>query len=130
MRMLIRKSYAGVPPFSSAMHPTVREALKRGLRRRCPQCGQGPLFVWGIRMHERCSSCNLLYQRDRGDTWMFMIITDRIPILLGIAGVYFGVQPQTWAGIAGLFAALAIPVVVTLPHRQGMAVAIDYLTRR
>jgi len=59
-----------------------------------------------------------------------MIITDRIPILFGIAGVYFGVQPQTWAGIVGLFAALAVPVVVTLPHRQGMAVAIDYLTRR
>jgi len=80
-------------------------------------------------MHERCSSCNLLYQRDRGDTWMFMIITDRIPILFGIAGVYFGVQPQTWLGIAGLFAVLAVPVVATLPHRQGMAIALDYLTR-
>lgn len=108
-------------------HPTFREAIARGLRRRCPRCGEGRLFVRGIKMHERCSACQLLYQRDRGDTWMFMVITDRIPILFGVAAVYFGVQPTTWLGIAGLFVVLAVPIVATLPHRQGMAIALDYL---
>src|SRR6185369_12782944 len=89
-------------------------ALRRGLRRRCPRCGVGPLFRWGIKTYERCSSCDLLYQRDRGDTWLFMIITDRIPILFGIAAVYFGFRPNTPLEIATFFVIIAAPVIATI----------------
>ncbi len=95
----------------------IGETLLRGLRRRCPRCGKGRLFSRGIKTYERCSECNLLYQRDRGDTWMFMIITDRIPIL------------STWPAILGFFGALAVPVLATLRERQGLALALDYLVR-
>ena len=108
---------------------TIGEALLRGLRRRCPRCGKGRLFSRGIKTYERCSECNLLYQRDRGDTWMFMIITDRIPILFGIAAVFFGFHPTTWPAILGFFGALAVPVLATLRERQGLALALDYLVR-
>jgi uncharacterized protein (DUF983 family) len=104
--------------------------LRRGLRRRCPRCGEGALFVRGIRIHKRCSSCGLVYQRDYGDTWMFMIITDRIPILFGIAAVYFGFRPTTWPAITLFLATLAIPIVATMRERQGLALALDYLVRR
>jgi len=102
-------------------------ALRRGLRRRCPRCGVGPLFRRGIKTYERCPSCDLQYQRDRGDTWLFMIITDRIPILFGIAAVYFGFRPETPMGIATFFLVIAVPVIATLRERQGMALALDYL---
>jgi uncharacterized protein (DUF983 family) len=105
----------------------IRVALGRGLRRRCPRCGVGPLFRRGLKTHERCSSCDLQYQRDRGDTWLFMIITDRIPILFGIALVYFGFRPESPAAITAFFLAIAIPVIATLRERQGMALAVDYL---
>jgi uncharacterized protein (DUF983 family) len=101
----------------------------RGLRRRCPRCGNGPLFSRGIKIMERCPECNLLYQRDRGDTWMFMIITDRIPILFGIAAVFFGFHPTTLPAIVGFFTALAVPLLATLRERQGLALALDYLVR-
>ena len=105
----------------------IRTALARGLRRRCPRCGIGPLFRRGIKTYERCPSCDLQYQRDRGDTWLFMIITDRIPILFGIAAVYFGFRPEGWAAVTAFFIAIAVPVIATIRERQGMALALDYL---
>ncbi|MCU1348033.1 MAG: hypothetical protein JWO56_1063 [Acidobacteria bacterium] len=120
-----------IRPLAAAdpLRPPVSEVLKRGWHRRCPRCGEGPLFLRGIRFHARCTACNLLYQRDRGDTWMFMIITDRVPILFGIAAVYFGFHPTTPLAIGGFIAALAIPVLATLRNRQGLALACDYLVR-
>jgi uncharacterized protein (DUF983 family) len=104
-------------------------ALRRGLRRRCPRCGEGALFQRGIRTHERCPVCGLLYQRDRGDTWLFMIITDRIPLLIGIAAVYFGFHPQTPLAVTAFFGGLALAIFGTIRERQGLALAIDYLVR-
>lgn len=107
----------------------ITEVLRRGLRCRCPRCGDGALFERGLRFRERCAACGLLLQRDHGDTWLFLIITDRIPLLFGIAALYFGFRPSGWSGTALLFLAVAVPIVATLRPRQGMALALDYLTR-
>jgi uncharacterized protein (DUF983 family) len=114
---------------SGQLRTPVGLALHRGLRRRCPRCGEGALFVRGIKAHERCPVCNLQYQRDRGDTWMFMIITDRIPILFGIAAVFFGFRPDNLLGAGAFFLALALPMIATIRERQGLALALDYLVR-
>jgi uncharacterized protein (DUF983 family) len=103
--------------------------LRRGWRRRCPRCGEGALFRRGIAFNERCSSCGLQYQRNNGDTWMFMIITDRIPMLLAIAIMYFGFITTTWTGTAIFFVAVALPMIATIRERQGLALALDYLSR-
>ena len=83
----------------------------------------------GIKTHERCSACGLQYVRDHGDTWMFMIITDRIPILFGIVAVYFGFRATSPLAVAGFFVALAVPMLATLRQRQGLAHALDYFVR-
>src|SRR4026208_1926427 len=65
-------------------------ALRRGLRKRCPHCGEGRLFTrWSFL--ERCSSCGLVFARNPGDTWAFTIIGDRLPIGAMIILIYFGV---------------------------------------
>jgi uncharacterized protein (DUF983 family) len=110
-------------------NPPIRVALLRGLRRRCPRCGEGQLFRRWLKTYERCSECHLLYQRDYGDTLMFMIITDRIPILFGIAFLYFGIHPTGWLSTAFFFGALSVPLLATLRERQGLALALDYLLR-
>ena len=106
-----------------------RRAIARGLRRRCPRCGEGQLFRRWLEIHERCSSCGLVYQPDHGDTWLFLIVTDRIPLLFGIAVVYIGFQLAHWAAPVGFFFAMAIPLIATVRQRQGMAIALDYLVR-
>lgn len=113
----------------SPTRPRFGETLRRGWQRRCPRCGEGPLFRRGITAYERCSECHLLYQRNYGDTLGFMIITDRIPILFGIAAVYFGFSSTSWVVATAFFAALAIPLLATIRQRQGLALALDYLSR-
>ncbi|HYC59308.1 MAG TPA: DUF983 domain-containing protein [Thermoanaerobaculia bacterium] len=107
----------------------IRTVLGRGLRGKCPRCGQGPLFRRWIVTHERCSSCRLLFQRNYGDIWVFMLILDRIPILFGIAMIYFGFRATNWMAAAAFTVALALPLLATMRNRQGLALALDYLSR-
>jgi uncharacterized protein (DUF983 family) len=109
--------------------PSTLEVLKRGWRRRCPRCGVGKLFIRGIRPYERCSECGLLLHTDQGNTWMFMIITDRIPILAGIVILYFGFVASNWMTAAAFFIVLTAPLIATIRQRQGLAIALDYLSR-
>jgi uncharacterized protein (DUF983 family) len=103
--------------------------LLRGIRRRCPRCGEGPLFRRGIALLDRCPVCDLLYQRDRGDLWFFIIITDRLPIMALIIALYFGIRPSTMTATLILFAVAALPVIATIRERQGLALALDYIVR-
>ena len=68
----------------------ILRALGRGLRRRCPHCGRGPLFSGFAHHLERCRVCGLVYERNPGDTWAFTIIGDRLPIAAIVALIYFG----------------------------------------
>lgn len=109
--------------------PHIWPVLRRGLGRRCPRCGEGPLFRRGIQAWERCSACGLLFERNYGDTWMYTILTDRIPIFAGIVAWYFGFRATNWLAASIFFVAMAVPLILTIPHRQGLAIALDYLSR-
>lgn len=103
--------------------------LGRGIRRRCPRCGDGPLFRDWMRTHERCPSCGLVFQPNQGDTWMVILMTDRIPILAGIVAMYLGVRPVTAGGVVALILAMAVPIAATVRERIGFAIAVGYLVR-
>ncbi|HJQ39580.1 MAG TPA: DUF983 domain-containing protein [Thermoanaerobaculia bacterium] len=103
--------------------------LRRGWRRRCPRCGEGALFLRWIKPHERCPACGVIYLRNYGDIWMFVIITDRIPIFFGIVALYFGFRSTNWIYATLFFIALFVPMIATMRERQGLAIACDYLWR-
>ncbi|MBV8519621.1 MAG: hypothetical protein JO197_19675 [Acidobacteria bacterium] len=103
--------------------------LRRGLRRRCPRCGEGPLFRRWIEVHERCSACGLLYQTDHGDTWGFVLIMDRVPLFIGIVLVYFGFRSTSMTLGIGFLVGLLVPLIATTPNREGLAIAMVYLWR-
>ena len=109
--------------------PRILPTVWRGVRRRCPHCGRGPLFVRWITLHRECADCGLVYLRNHGDIWFFWIVMDRIPILLGIAAIFFGFRITTWLNGLAFFLAVAGPLVATMPQRQGAAVALNYLSR-
>jgi len=111
-------------------HHSAWIALRNGLRRRCPQCGQGPLLDGWLTAREQCPICGLVYERHPGDTWAFWIIGDRIPVALAIAVVYLGFGPRTWAQGVAFLAALATLLIATIPQRSGFVYALDYLSRR
>ena len=81
-------------------HP-IRTALGRGVRKRCPHCGVGPLFSGWAHLAS-CSVCGLVFERNSGDTWA-----------LGLMAI----------------AALGIVIIVTAPNRWGAGIALHYLSR-
>jgi len=106
----------------------IRTALLRGLRKRCPHCGVGPLFR-GWSQLERCSACGLTFVSNPGDTWAFTIIGDRVPIGVMIVLIYFGVvRSHPMLGMA-MLVVLAALVVWTAPNRWGAGIALHYLSR-
>jgi uncharacterized protein (DUF983 family) len=107
----------------------VLTALRRGLTKRCPHCGQGSLFEGWSHHLERCPVCGLVYERNPGDTWAFTIIGDRLPIAAIIVLIYFGIG-RTHLVLAWLtVAALGVRLVWTAPNRWGVGIALHYLSR-
>ncbi len=103
-------------------------SLQRGLRKRCPHCGEGPLFS-GWSHLERCSVCGLIFARNPGDTWAFTIIGDRLPIGAMIVLIYFGVmRSHRLLGLA-MLVLLAVLLVWTSPNRWGASIALHYVSR-
>jgi uncharacterized protein (DUF983 family) len=107
----------------------IATVVRRGLRKRCPHCGQGPLFV-GWRHHvEKCPVCGLVYERNPGDTWAFTVIGDRIPIAASIGLIYFGVVRLYPAWGLATLVRLGVLLIWTAPNRWGVGIALHYLSR-
>jgi len=60
---------------------------------------------------------------------MFVIIMDRMPLMIGVAAVFFGFRSTSSLIAAIFFVLLVVPLVGTMPQRQGLALALDYLSR-
>jgi uncharacterized protein (DUF983 family) len=111
--------------------PPLTTLLARGARKRCPQCGQGALFKRLNIMHERCAVCGLQYLEDQGDLFGYLFVLDRVLFVVPLIGMVFlrlYVPSATWFYVVWAIAMIAL--VVTLPQRTGVSVAIDYLLRR
>ena len=118
----------GRPEKSEMGWKLIRTALGRGLRKRCPHCGKGRLFVrW--RQLEGCSACGLIYAPNTGDTWAFIIIGDRLPIGAMVALIYFGAMRSHRAVGLTLLAVLAAIGIWTTPNRWGAGIALHYVSR-
>ncbi|HEY0372222.1 MAG TPA: hypothetical protein VGD79_09490 [Thermoanaerobaculia bacterium] len=111
------------------MRPSTSTVLMRGIRGKCPRCGEGDMFAKWVKTKLRCDVCDLLFQRNYGDIWMFTNIMDRLPIFIGVAALFFGFRVESlWSG-ALFLAAMVVPMAATVKQRQGVALALDYLWR-
>ena len=68
-------------------------ALKRGLRGRCPRCGEGKLFRAFLKVDDHCPSCGLDYTPHRADdlpAYLVIVIVGHIvvPLVLMIETNY------------------------------------------
>jgi len=121
----------GEPPLArdGATRPRLREVVRRGLGRLCPRCGAGRLFEGFLRVRQRCEVCGLALAARRGDTWGFWVLGDRLFVVVPVVLIYFGVTPLSLLWRAAFMIAVLIPLVWTMPHRLGVCIGLDYLTR-
>ena len=102
------------------------QAVRRGLRGRCPRCGEGRLFKGWHHLLDACAVCGLRFEREPGDTWFFMYMTTA-----GLTGSFvvlmFLVRPEwVWLGQIVIGIAAVVVIGLSLPHRKGLAVALNY----
>src|ERR1700675_507633 len=68
---------------ASAEKRNVWTALKRGLRGRCPRCGEGKLFRGFLKVDDHCSVCGLDFTPYRADdlaSYLVIVIVDHIVV--------------------------------------------------
>lgn len=119
-----------MPPLAPDTAPPQPPSLPllRGLRCRCPRCGEGRLLQGFLRLRPRCEHCGLDYAfADAGDgPAVFVILLAGFVVVFAALLVEFAYRPPYW-----VHAALWLPLVlvVTLgPLRplKGMLIALQY----
>ncbi len=106
----------------------IERAILRGLRGRCPRCGDGTLYRGFINLKPACDKCGLDFGfADAGDgPAVFVILIGGFIVVFAALLVEFLYQPPYW-----LHAALWLPLIliVTLgPLRpiKGVLIALQY----
>lgn len=107
--------------------PKLLTLIGRGLKRRCPRCGEGEIFAKWHEVKPNCESCGLELQEREGNCWGFMYVSTA-----ALTGVFFVVMlayrpPSLLVGRLSIFAAGLALIGVTLPYRKSLALALDYL---
>jgi uncharacterized protein (DUF983 family) len=85
-------------------HPPrdARTALRRGLRCRCPNCGEGRLFRAYLKVVDRCAVCGEDYSHHRADdapAYFVILIVGHIVVPLVLI-VEEGFAPPYWVHLA------------------------------
>ncbi|MCP3969548.1 MAG: DUF983 domain-containing protein [Rhodobacteraceae bacterium] len=121
------------------MHPTidqtedrsVRSAMLRGWRRRCPNCGSGPLLRGYLKVRETCAVCGeeLHHQRaDDGPVYFTILIVGHL-MAPSILWAYTAYRPEPLV-LASIFSVGCVALsLYLLPRMKGLIVAIQWAKR-
>lgn len=106
-------------------------ALRRGLRGRCPACGQGALFQGYLSVRPHCPHCGeaLHHQRaDDGPAYLTILIVGHLlaPSLLAVYTVWRP-SPMTLITLFGL-GCVALSLLL-LPRMKGLMIAMQWARR-
>ena len=109
----------------------LRPALLRGLRRRCPRCGAGPVLKGYLKVRDTCPACGeaLHHQRaDDGPAHLTILVTGHLlaPLMLWSNAAF---RPEP-AVLASIFVTGAVGLsLFLLPRIKGMMVAFQWAKR-
>lgn len=109
----------------------VGEALRRGWRCRCPNCGQGPLLRGYLTVRSSCAVCNEDFSPQRADdgpAYLTILIVGHLmaPLILWVFTTY---RPDPWV-LASVFSVGTVALsLFLLPRLKGMVVAMQWARR-
>lgn len=109
----------------------LKQALKRGWRRRCPNCGSGPMLMSYLKVHPHCSVCSeeLFHQRaDDGPAYLTILVVGHLmaPTLLMVFTHY---QPDPLLLAAAFTVGCVGLSLYLLPRFKGAFVALQWAKR-
>lgn len=116
--------------FAPTERPT-GTAVMRGLKQRCPNCGEGHLFKAYLKVADTCPECGeeLYHHRaDDGPAYLTILLVGHIlGFVIHIMWVNWRPEPLTMATVLSI-GAVALSLFL-LPRMKGMVVAIQWARR-
>jgi uncharacterized protein (DUF983 family) len=107
---------------------TFRASMLAILKQRCPNCGQGKVFVGSVRMNELCPVCQLKFEREPGYFLGAMYFSYFLMTAVLLILMYGGhlLWPKIDLGWMSLLATAASLPVVPLVFRYSRVIWIAY----
>lgn len=111
--------------------PPFRTMLARGLRRRCPVCGEGRIFRSALRLRPACPACGWVIEREPGTATGPMYVVS--VLTLPFAALVFVALWLLTDWPPGVQVAVGIPVILlfsgpALSAAKGAWAAVEYFT--
>lgn len=106
-------------------------ALRRGWKRKCPNCGEGPVLHSYLKMNDACSHCEQDFtaaRADDGPAYLTILIVGHIAVaFMHIVFVHFRPEPMV---LFSMFATLAVFLsLYLLPRFKGAIVGYQWAKR-
>ncbi|MBR0679666.1 DUF983 domain-containing protein [Roseomonas eburnea] len=108
----------------------VAEGLGRGLRLRCPHCGEGRLFTRFLKVSPRCEVCgadNTIYPSDDAPPYLTLLLVGHfiLPFMFWLDKAW---APAMWVQFAIWLPLITVVTIATLPFMKGAVVGIAWAT--
>ena len=108
--------------------PTVGTALWRGLRGKCPKCGEGHLFRKFVKVADACDRCGEAFYHHRADdfpAYLVIILVGHfiVPLTMYVEIAY---SPAYWIQVALWLPLILVMSVGLLQPVKGAVVALQW----
>ena len=106
-------------------------AIRRGLRHRCVNCGEGGLYERYLALRPACTECgqDLSHARaDDGPAYLSILVTAKVMGTLQLM-VYQAFQPAPWVSAVTFCIGVTVMALALLPRFKGMIVGIQWAKR-
>src|SRR5256884_8730454 len=106
-------------------------ALKRGLRGRCPRCGEGKLFRAFLKVDDHCSACGLDYTPHRADdlpAYLVIVIVGHIMVPMALS-IETNFAPPVWLQLSIYLPLTLILSLLLLQPVKGAVVGFQWALR-
>lgn len=109
----------------------LKSAMLRGWRRRCPNCGSGPMLRGYLKVRESCPVCSEAmhhHRADDGPAYLTILIVGHLMAPL-ILIVFTKWRPDPWT-LAAVFSVGTVALsLFLLPRLKGALVALQWAKR-
>lgn len=103
--------------------------VRRGLRLRCPECGEGRLFSSFLKVKgcEACGSDNTVYPSDDAPPYLTLLLVGHfiVPFAFWMDKAW---APELWVMFAIWLPLITIVTLAALPYMKGAVVGVAWAT--
>jgi len=109
----------------------ISQAALRGMRMRCPKCGEGRVFKAFLKVNDHCPNCaEALYYHRADDAPPYVVITIVGHIVVGaMLVVEKAYAPELWVHMSIWVPLTILLAVILLPPVKGALIAIQWALR-